>query len=75
MADLNKPSLSGQAELVERAISSVVESAVLTFYGIVDMAPRSLRALFRREASHGKTRRSNGVRVFDSRISSSQSRS
>lgn len=38
------PSTGGQVEISDQAIIAVIHDAVLSSYGIVDMAPRSIRS-------------------------------
>jgi uncharacterized alkaline shock family protein YloU len=60
---------SGRIDVAESAIPSIVETAVLACYGIVDMAPRSMRALIGRKLRRGKARRGIGINVFDGHVS------
>jgi uncharacterized alkaline shock family protein YloU len=65
----DKLSPSGGIDIAESAIASIVESAVLSCYGIVDMAPKSMRALIGRMLGRGRVRRGIGVRVLDGHVS------
>jgi uncharacterized alkaline shock family protein YloU len=65
----DKLSPSGRIDIAESAIVSIVESAVLSCYGIVDMAPKSMRALIGRKLSRGKARRGIGVNVLNGHVS------
>jgi uncharacterized alkaline shock family protein YloU len=60
---------TGRIDVAESAIASIVETAVLSCYGIVDMAPRSMRALIGRKLGRGKARRGIGINVFDGHVS------
>lgn len=59
---------SGRIEVAESAIASIVETAVLSCYGIVDMTPRSMRAVMGRKLLRGKAR-GIGVNVLNGRVS------
>jgi len=58
----------GRIEVAESAIASIVHGAVLSCYGIVDMAPRTIRsAIGKRQGLRG-THRGIAVDVEDGRI-------
>jgi uncharacterized alkaline shock family protein YloU len=59
----------GRVDVAENAIISIVESAVLSCYGIVDMAPKSMRAFLIRRLHRGDARRGIGVKILDGHVS------
>jgi uncharacterized alkaline shock family protein YloU len=60
---------TGEIEVAESAIVSIVHQAVLSCYGVVDMAPRSLRAAIGRRLGFQRGARGIGVLVRDGRVS------
>lgn len=63
------PSLpDGKIEVAEGAIAAIVHTAVLSCYGIVDMAPRSFGSALGKRLGLAHPRRGIGVSVLDGRI-------
>lgn len=59
----------GKVHIAEGAIMTVVQEAVLSCYGIVDMAPRSLGSAIGRKLGLGSSARGIDVTVSDDRVS------
>ena len=53
----------GHVEISDHAIISVIHDAVLSCYGIVDMAPRSIRSAIGKRLGIGSTERGIGIAV------------
>ena len=62
------PEPTGRVEVAEGAIAAIVRDAVLSCYGIVDMAPRSLRAAIGRRLRLDRPDRGIAVDVADGRV-------
>lgn len=62
------PPPDGRVEVAEGAIASIVQSAVLSCYGIVDMAPRSVRSAIGRRLGFSSAMRGIAVSVRDGNI-------
>lgn len=62
------PVPEGRVEVAEGAIASIVHSAVLSCYGIVDMAPRSVRSAIGRRLGFSSDKRGIAVTVQEGRI-------
>ncbi|MGI8642828.1 MAG: Asp23/Gls24 family envelope stress response protein [Thermomicrobiales bacterium] len=58
----------GRVEVAEEAIASIVHSAVLSCYGIVDMAPLSLRSAIGRRLGFSSATRGIAVSVREGRV-------
>jgi len=58
----------GRIEVAESAIASVVHAAVLSCYGIVDMAPRSIGSAMVKRLGIARRGRGIAVAVADGRI-------
>jgi uncharacterized alkaline shock family protein YloU len=58
----------GRIEVAEGAIASVVHAAVLSCYGIVDMAPRSIGSAIGKRLGIARRGRGIAVNVADGRI-------
>lgn len=54
---------SGQVEISDQAIIAVIHDAVLSCYGIVDMAPRSFRSAIGKRLGIGAGERGIGISV------------
>lgn len=59
----------GRVEVAERAIATIVHTAVVSCYGIVDMAPRSLRSAIGKRLGISSPSRGIAVNVEDGRVS------
>lgn len=59
---------AGKIEVAESAIAAIVHAAVLSCYGIVDMAPRSIGSAIGKRLGRPDPRRGIGVSVADGRI-------
>jgi uncharacterized alkaline shock family protein YloU len=53
----------GLVEISDQAIIAVIHEAVLSCYGIVDMAPRSIRSAIGKRLGIGSTERGIGIAV------------
>jgi uncharacterized alkaline shock family protein YloU len=53
----------GHVEISDHAIISVIHEAVLSCYGIVDMAPRTFRSALGKRLGIGSTERGIGIEV------------
>jgi uncharacterized alkaline shock family protein YloU len=53
----------GQVEISDQAIISVIHEAVLSCYGIVDMAPRTFRSAIGKRLGIASTQRGIGIAV------------
>jgi len=58
----------GRIDISETAIASIVQSAVLSTYGIVGMAPRSLGSAITRRLGRANPKHGIAVQVLDGRI-------
>ena len=58
----------GRIEVAESAIASIVRGAVLSCYGIVDMAPRSIGSAIGKRLGLPKANRGIAVAVDDGRV-------
>ncbi len=67
MADQQVP--GGRVRVAESAIVSIVREAVLSSYGVVDLAPRSLGSAIGRKLGIGGAARGIGLKVSDNRVS------
>jgi uncharacterized alkaline shock family protein YloU len=54
---------AGQVEISDQAIIAVVHDAVLSCYGIVDMAPRSFRSAIGKRLGIGSNERGIGIEI------------
>ena len=59
--DVSRP--GGQVEISDQAIISVIHEAVLSCYGIVDMAPRTFRSAIGKRLGISSTQRGIGIAV------------
>jgi len=59
---------SGRVRIADSAIATIVREAVLSSYGIVDMAPRSLGAAIGRRLGIGGEERGIQLTVRDNRV-------
>jgi uncharacterized alkaline shock family protein YloU len=60
----NRASLpGGHVEISDNAIIAVIHDAVLSCYGVVDMAPRSIRSAIGKRLGIGSTERGIGITV------------
>ena len=57
------PSPGGQVEISDQAIISVIHDAVLSCYGIVDMAPRTFRSAIGKRLGIGSSERGIGIGI------------
>ena len=64
--DAVKP--AGRIDISETAIASIVQSAVLSTYGIVGMAPRSLGSAITRRFGRSSPKQGIAVRILDGHI-------
>ena len=64
----NGKGVTGRLEVAEGAIAAVVQGAVLSCYGIVELAPRSLGSAIARRLGLPRPRRGIAVDVVDGRI-------
>lgn len=55
----------GHVEISDNAIISVIHDAVLSCYGVVDMAPRSIRSAIGKRLGIGSTERGIDITVND----------
>lgn len=62
------PIPEGRIDVAESAIAAVVQSAVMSCYGIVDMAPRTLTAAIGKRLGLSGPGRGIGVNVLDGRV-------
>lgn len=62
---MNSPgsSAGGQVEISDQAIIAVIHDAVLSCYGIVDMAPRSLRSAIGKRLGIASSDRGIGIAI------------
>jgi uncharacterized alkaline shock family protein YloU len=58
----------GHVEISDNAIVSVVHDAVLSCYGIVDMAPRSIRSAIGKRLGINSTERGIGIAKADDKL-------
>ncbi|HEV2127297.1 MAG TPA: Asp23/Gls24 family envelope stress response protein [Thermomicrobiales bacterium] len=58
----------GTVEISDHAIVAVVHDAVLSCYGIVDMAPRSIRSAIGKRFGLGTTQRGIGITQDEGRL-------
>lgn len=58
----------GHVEISDHAIISVIHDAVLSCYGIVDMAPRSIRSAIGKRLGINSTERGIGITVNDNTL-------
>lgn len=68
---MNSPGPSkpaGHVEISDTAIISVIHDAVLSCYGIVDMAPRSIRSAIGKRLGISSTERGIGIAVDGNRL-------
>lgn len=68
---MNSPGPSqpvGHVEISDNAIISVIHDAVLSCYGIVDMAPRSIRSAIGKRLGISSTERGIGIAVDGNRL-------
>ena len=59
---------AGRVGVAESAIAAIVHSAVLTCYGVVDMAPRTVRSAIGKRLGFASRRRGIAVHVEDGRV-------
>lgn len=59
----------GKVEIADSAIATIVHEAVLSCYGIVDLAPRSLTSAIGRRLGIASERRGIEIEVKDNRVS------
>ncbi|HVL26049.1 MAG TPA: Asp23/Gls24 family envelope stress response protein [Thermomicrobiales bacterium] len=59
---------SGRVEIADSAIISIIHEAVLSCYGIVDMAPRSLGSAIVKRLGIGSTARGIGIQANDGHL-------
>jgi len=59
----------GKVEIADSAIATIVQEAVLSCYGIVDLAPRSLTSAIGRRLGIASGRRGIEIDVKDNRVS------
>jgi uncharacterized alkaline shock family protein YloU len=59
----------GRVSIADNAILTIVHEAVLSCYGIVDMAPRSLGSAIGRKLGLGNDNRGISISVNDNRVS------
>lgn len=59
----------GRIEVADNAIAAIVHAAVLSCYGIVDMAPRSLSSAIGRRLGFASRGRGIAVHVAEGRVS------
>ncbi len=59
----------GRIEVADNAITAIVHAAVLSCYGIVDMAPRSIRSAIGKRLGFTSRGRGIDVHVTDGRVS------
>jgi uncharacterized alkaline shock family protein YloU len=64
-----RSSPGGRIEVAEVAITAIVHGAVLSCYGIVDMAPRSIRSAIGKRLGFASRARGIAVQVADGRVS------
>jgi uncharacterized alkaline shock family protein YloU len=62
------PGPGGRIEVADQAIAKIVHGAVLSCYGIVDLAPRTLRSAIGKRFGLGEASRGIAVHVADGRI-------
>jgi uncharacterized alkaline shock family protein YloU len=67
-ADLLSDSPGGRIEVADQAIAKVVHGAVLSCYGIVDLAPRTLRSAIGKRLGLGSESRGIAVHVDNGRV-------
>jgi uncharacterized alkaline shock family protein YloU len=62
---MNSPgsSAGGQVEISDQAIIAVIHDAVLSCYGIVDMAPRSIRSAIGKRLGISSSERGIGIAI------------
>jgi uncharacterized alkaline shock family protein YloU len=58
----------GKVSIADGAILAIVHEAVLSCYGIVDMAPRSIGSAISRRLGFGSESRGIGITVRDNRV-------
>jgi len=63
------PLPGGKVSIADSAILTIVHEAVLSCYGIVDMAPRSIGSAIGRRLGLGEGSRGIGITVRDNRVS------
>lgn len=67
--EAKQPALpGGHVEISDHAIMSVIHEAVLSCYGIVDMAPRSIRSAIGQRLGFSSNERGIGILVNDDTI-------
>lgn len=64
-----QPTPSGRVHIADGAIMTTVHEAVLSCYGIVDMAPRSLGSAISRRLGFSSDARGIDIAVNDNRVS------
>ena len=70
MSELPSPnSPGGRVRIADSAIATIVRETVLSSYGIVDMAPRSLGSAIGRRLGIGSEERGIQLNVRDNRVS------
>ena len=62
------PDPDGRVEVAEGAIAAIVHNAVLSCYGIVDLAPRSLRSAIGKRLGLARPTRGIAVAVANGRV-------
>jgi uncharacterized alkaline shock family protein YloU len=69
MTNQHSPIPGGRVRVADSAIVTIVREAVLSSYGIVDMAPRSLGSAIGRRLGFGGEGRGITLKVDDNRVS------
>lgn len=65
----SQPAPNGRVSIADSAIVTVIQEAVLSCYGIVDMAPRSLGSAISRRLGFASDARGIDIAVEDNRVS------
>jgi len=65
----SQPTPKGRVSIADGAIMTIVHEAVLSCYGIVDMAPRSLGSAISRKLGFSSDARGIDISVDDNRVS------